>query len=71
MSAKDRDEVVARLLRDPKFLRAAKGLCPKKGDGTVAISTPGGKPVTLTPETREKIDRALREGNAAEEGEQP
>ena len=72
LSAKEPDEVVQKLLRDPKFLRAAKGLCPKKGEGLESVTITvdrTGQSVTLTPETRAKVIRMLREQK--KEGDQP
>ena len=74
MTAKGRDEVVERLSRDPKFLKSVKGLCPKKGEGLESVTITverTGQSVTLTPATREKINRRLREQKSAKEGEQP
>ena len=45
------------------FLRAARNLCPKAGGGvtSITIRSAGREPVTLTAETREKLNRRLRE----------
>lgn len=46
---------------DPKTLRAMRNLCPdgKRITG-VTFSTPGRPPVTLTVETRKKINQRLK-----------
>jgi hypothetical protein len=55
------DDVTNQLLRDPKFLRALRKLCPRKRSGCDAIEiTSRGETVTLTPETRRKIDKKLK-----------
>jgi len=51
-----------RLASIPAFLKAMKGLCPTEGDGGLASVTisAGGRSVTLTGNTRRKIDRMLK-----------
>ena len=49
-------------LSDPSMLRLMRSLCPKKGDkGITEIRIEsGGRSVSLTAETREKINARLR-----------
>lgn len=48
---------------DPVMLRHIRDLCPKKGQGNVTF-TFRGKSVTLTPETRERINRRIQAAKA-------
>ena len=45
-----------------EFLKALRRLCPAKGSGisAVTLSSAEGESVTLTSETRQQIDEALR-----------
>ncbi len=59
------DEAVERLTRDPQFLRAARDPAPAEGSGvdTVEISA-GGRTVTLTSETRRRVNEMLKQERA-------
>jgi len=47
---------------NPRLLRLYRDLCPKNGEGISGITfESGGKKVTLTTETRARINRRLRQ----------
>jgi hypothetical protein len=60
-------EAIEALAADPAFMRAARDMCPKRGDVSVTVSMPStGKSVVLTSATRKEIDARLK---AAKESE--
>jgi len=49
------------LLKDPKFVKSIRDLCPKDDGMSVTISVPRtGQSVTLTSDTRKKANARLR-----------
>ena len=64
------DEAAEKLSRDPRFLKAMKGLCPSGKDGidSITITVRGHEPLVLTAEPRKTVNGLLKKakGDATE-----
>lgn len=45
---------------DPQFLKAVRDLCPAEGEGSITVTVGTSEPVTLTSETRDRINKRLK-----------